>query len=92
MLKNKLKPQSYYFSNISAVDNQAPQSSLTTEKPADSENVMTVTDVARFLKFSTKKVYRLCKAGILPCRRDGNGSYRFWKPEIEKWLKGELYE
>lgn len=72
--------------------NMTTDRSLKTEKTADSENVMTVADVARFLKFSTKKVYRLCKAGILPCRRDGKGSYRFWKPEIEKWLKGESYE
>lgn len=89
---NNLNPENHYISNTLAATLVLPERSLTTEKTAESENVMTVREVAKFLKCSTKKIYKLCKDGIIPCKRLGDGSYRFWKPEIEKWLKGESYE
>ena len=68
------------------------QSSLKTEKTAElNDFVMTLDEVASFTKFSTKKVYRLCRDGEIPFNKIG-GHYRFIRSEIEKWLKGESYE
>lgn len=67
-------------------------SSLTTEKAVDVDGyVMTLKEVARFTKFSETKVYRLSRAGEIPCEKKW-GQYRYIRSEIEKWLKGEPYE
>jgi len=66
--------------------------SLTTEKAADSYDlVLTLKEVARFTKFSEKKIYRLCKSSEIPHKKI-QGQYRFVKSKIEQWLKGELNE
>ncbi len=63
--------------------------SLTTEETAESNNfVMTPKEVAKFTKFSEKKIYRLCKASEIPFNKIG-GQYRFIRTDIERWLKGE---
>ena len=90
--KNQLNQISYYHSNRAKQSNKMAASSLTTEKAADSYGfVMTLKEVARFTKFSEKKIYRLCKAGEIPFNKI-QGQYRFLKTEIERWLKGEAYE
>ena len=67
-------------------------SSLTTEETAESKDfVMTPKEVARFTKFSEKKIYRLCKENEIPFNKIG-GQYRFIRTDIERWLKGETNE
>lgn len=70
----------------------AANSSLTAKKYAEPGDVMTVAGVARFLKCSEKTIYRMCNNGEIPFKRTRKGSYRFWKPEIEQWLKGTKNE
>ncbi|MEW5768251.1 MAG: helix-turn-helix domain-containing protein [bacterium] len=48
--------------------------------------IMTVKEVAKYLRMHMTSVYRLAKAGRLPAHRVG-GSWRFKKGEIEEWLK-----
>lgn len=47
--------------------------------------VMTVSEVAAYLKIAESTVYRLVKEGRLPGRKVG-GAWRFSRRELEKWL------
>lgn len=49
--------------------------------------VMTVTDLACFLKCSTKKIYILVSNRQVPFKRVGR-QIRFHLPDIQEWLKG----
>jgi len=49
---------------------------------------MTVEDVAAYLKMRTWSVYRMAQRGDIPAGRCGdNGSYRFFRNEIDDWLR-----
>jgi excisionase family DNA binding protein len=50
--------------------------------------IMTVHDVASYLRLSEAKVYRLAKEGCLPSFRLGT-SWRFRKDLIDEWTKKE---
>ena len=49
------------------------------------KEIMSVTEVARYLGFSTTKIYRLLKAGAIPAAKVG-GQYRFVKTAIDRWI------
>jgi excisionase family DNA binding protein len=49
-------------------------------------DIMTVRDVAEYLKLTEKTTYRLVSEGELPGFKVG-GSWRFRRSEIEKWIK-----
>ena len=49
--------------------------------------VMTVTEVAEYLRVNPQTVYRKAKAGELPAVRIGR-AIRFRRSELEAWLKG----
>ena len=51
----------------------------------ESDPVMTVSEVAAYLKIAESTVYRLVKEGRLPGRKVG-GAWRFSRQELEKWL------
>ena len=48
--------------------------------------IMTVKDVAEYLRMSEAKVYRLVKEGALPVVRIGK-TWRFRKDLLDEWLK-----
>jgi len=48
--------------------------------------IMTVKDVAAYLRMSEAKVYRLVKEGALPVVRIGK-TWRFRKDLLDEWLK-----
>ncbi len=48
--------------------------------------VMTVSEVAEYLRLNPQTVYRKAKAGELPAVRIGR-AIRFRKAELEAWLK-----
>ncbi len=54
--------------------------------PAD---IMTIREVADYLKLTEKTAYRLAAEGKIPGFKVG-GSWRFKRSEIEKWIKGEM--
>lgn len=49
-------------------------------------SIMTVHDVASYLRLSEAKVYRLAKEGYIPSFRLGT-SWRFRRDLIEEWTK-----
>jgi excisionase family DNA binding protein len=55
-------------------------------KKAECSLIMTVKDVAKYLRMSEAKVYRLVKEGLLPAVRIGK-TWRFRKDLLEDWLK-----
>ena len=50
------------------------------------ETIMTVHEVARYLRLSQAKVYRLAKAGKIPAMQIGK-SWRFRKDMIDDWFR-----
>ncbi len=50
--------------------------------------IMTVHDVARYLRLSEAKVYKLARQGFLPAIRMGK-SWRFSKDLIDEWMRRE---
>ena len=48
--------------------------------------IMTVKEVAEYLRMSEAKVYRLIKEGALPVARIGK-TWRFRKDLLDEWLK-----
>lgn len=51
-------------------------------------DIMTVKEVADYLKLNEKTAYRLTSEGKLPAFKVG-GSWRFKKSEIEEWIKAQ---
>lgn len=49
------------------------------------EEVMTVKEVAEYLRLAESTVYRLVKIGSLPGRKLG-GNWRFSRKGLDKWL------
>ncbi|MBL0320119.1 MAG: helix-turn-helix domain-containing protein [Alphaproteobacteria bacterium] len=49
-------------------------------------DIMTIREVAEYLKLTEKTAYRLVSEGELPGFKVG-GSWRFRRSEIEKWIK-----
>lgn len=56
---------------------------------ADQDSVMTVTEVAVFLRLGETTVYKWAKAGTIPGRKIG-GTWRFSRRALEAWLQGQL--
>ena len=48
--------------------------------------VMTISDVATFLKVNEKTIYRLVKAGRIPAFKVA-GTWRFKKTDIDAWIE-----
>ena len=53
-----------------------------------SENILTIRDVADFLKINEKTVYKLAAAAKIPGMKVG-GSWRFDRATITRWLKNQ---
>lgn len=53
--------------------------------------IMTVKEVAKYLRLHETSIYRMCKSGTIPCYKVGNG-WRFKKSEIEKWFYAQVGE
>jgi len=51
-------------------------------------SIMTVHDIAAYLRLSEAKVYKLAKEGHLPALRVGK-SWRFRKDLIDEWIRRE---
>jgi excisionase family DNA binding protein len=52
-------------------------------------HIMTVHDVAEYLRLSEAKVYKLANAGLVPALRLGK-SWRFKKEIIDEWIRNEI--
>jgi excisionase family DNA binding protein len=49
--------------------------------------IMTVREAAIFLKFSSKKIYKLVSYGQIPYKKIGR-EIRFYLPQLREWLEG----
>jgi excisionase family DNA binding protein len=54
-----------------------------------SDEILTVKEVAKYLKLAEKTAYRLAAEGKLPGFKVG-GSWRFRRDELEKFTKAEV--
>ena len=52
-------------------------------------DIMTIKEVAAFLKLTEKTAYRLAAGGKIPGFKVG-GSWRFKRSKIEKWIESEM--
>jgi excisionase family DNA binding protein len=59
-----------------------------TQNLGENITILTVRDVAKILRLSEAKVYRLAKGGCLPSFRLG-GSWRFRKDLLEEWTRSQ---
>lgn len=64
---------------------------LTTNKTRENNgmsmtDILTIREVAEYLKLNEKTTYRLVAEGTIPGFKVG-GAWRFRKKEIEKWIK-----
>ena len=55
------------------------------------DQVLTVKDVAEYLKVNDRTVYRMAAAGKIPAFKVGS-SWRFKQSEIEKWIEKQSNE
>ncbi|GAB4458702.1 MAG: hypothetical protein Kow0070_12710 [Anaerolineales bacterium] len=55
------------------------------QKPPETFVILTVREVAAYLRLSQAKVYRLAKEGSLPVFRVGK-AWRFRKDLLDEWL------
>lgn len=53
-----------------------------------SDEIMTVRELAAYLKLNEKTAYRLAASGTLPGFKVG-GSWRFRREEIGKWISAQ---
>jgi excisionase family DNA binding protein len=54
--------------------------------PINSENVLTIDELADYLKLSKSSLYKLAQAGKVPGQKIGR-HWRFHKEAIDLWLK-----
>lgn len=55
------------------------------------EEILTIKEVAEYLKLAEKTAYRLAAEGKLPGFKVG-GSWRFQRGEIEAWIEKQVDE
>ena len=52
------------------------------------DSIMTVREIADFLKVTEKTIYRMVSSGQIPGFKVG-GSWRFYREEIIEWTRGK---
>ena len=52
------------------------------------DDIMTIDEVAKYLKVSTKSIYRLVKSGRLPAKKVLN-KWRFSRDQIKEWIRSD---
>lgn len=54
----------------------------------NSTDVLTIKELAQYLKLAEKTAYRLASDGMLPGFKVG-GAWRFRKTEVDRWIKSQ---
>jgi len=54
-------------------------------------DIMTIKEVADYLKINEKTIYKLAKEKKIPAFKIG-GNWRFKKEAIDEWIKRNMYE
>jgi excisionase family DNA binding protein len=58
-------------------------------EPSPLEHVLTLRDVAAYLKVDDRTIYRLAQAKKMPAFKVG-GTWRFRKGDIDAWIEAQL--
>ena len=53
------------------------------------EKLMTVDDMAEYLRLNREVVLRKVRKGEIPAVKVGTKTYRFYKDQVDEWLKGK---
>lgn len=53
------------------------------------EKLMTVADVAEYLRLNREVVLRKARKGEIPAVRVGTKTYRFYKEQVDEWLRSK---
>ena len=53
------------------------------------EELMTVADVAEYLRLNREVVLRKARKGEIPAVKVGTKTYRFYKDQVDEWLKSK---
>ena len=54
-------------------------------------DILTITEVAEYLKVAERTIYRLAAAKKIPAFKVG-GTWRFSRAEIDQWIKRQTFE
>jgi len=54
------------------------------------DKLLTVDEVAEYLRLNRDTVLRKARKGEIPAIKIGYRSYRFYKEQIDEWLRGEV--
>jgi len=70
---------------------EAEQNSDAKEKPVSGQldEILTIDEVAAYLKASKRTVYRLAASGNLPAFKLG-GTWRFRRGELDRWIASRI--
>jgi excisionase family DNA binding protein len=60
---------------------------LTQHQPA----VMTVEEIAAYLRIPRSSVYKLAQEGRIPCQKVGR-QWRFYREAINEWISGNTFK
>jgi len=58
----------------------------TRSRPSVENEVLTIEEVAEYLRLSKKTVYKLARKGELPAFKAGT-HWRLKRPELEEWIR-----
>jgi excisionase family DNA binding protein len=67
-----------------------PKNKPKAQPPAPAGEVLTLPEVAAYLRLPADKVEKLARRGELPGRQIDAGEWRFLKSSVNGWLKGSL--
>jgi excisionase family DNA binding protein len=56
---------------------------------ADRSDILTLDEVAAFMKAGKRTIYRLAASGEIPAFKLG-GTWRFRKVDLERWMVGRI--
>ena len=62
---------------------------MANKSPADEEQIMTLREVAAYLKLNDKTIYRLAQAEKIPAFKVG-GSWRFRRSDLVCWIEENM--
>jgi len=62
------------------------------QRATDVPQVMTIEEVATFLRVNKSTIYRMLKEGTTLPHFRVRGDFRFYRPAIERWCDGQRVE
>jgi len=61
----------------------------TRSRPSEETAVLTLEEVAGYLRLSKKTIYKMARKGELPAFKAGN-HWRLTRPELEEWIRRRI--